>query len=233
MLKTGETFEALKSYEGCYETWFSELFGEQISWDVIDAPYGDELPAPEKIERLLITGSPVSIYERREWSVSCSQWLAKIWERGVPILGICYGHQLMADALGGEVSASTKGREMGAIDVLQCGEDLLFSGLDRQFSVWQTHIDEVSRAPEVAEIIATNDHCPIQAMAIGDHCRTVQWHPEMNKAIMSHYVEARREAIESQWGKGSAIELLQSLPEEVLSGSMIAQNFMSHWLELT
>ena len=230
LLKTGETFHDLKHQEGCYEDWFSRLFGERVDWQIVDAPYGDTLPPPESVNALLITGSPVSIYERLDWSVACSHWLAKVWEQKIPMLGICYGHQLMADALGGEVAASPKGREMGAVTVKQSSADPLFKGLQEHFEVWQTHIDEVIRAPKMAEVIASNEHCPIQAMAIGDHCRTVQWHPEMNQAIMAHYVRARCASIDDAWGLGAAESLLHSLPTSVSSGRLIAQNFINSWL---
>ena len=233
LLKTGETFDNLKKSEGCYEQWFSRLFGSQIVWEIIDAPYGASLPAPKKVESLVITGSPVSVYERRSWSVNCCAWLAKVWLQKIPILGVCYGHQLMADALGGEVKASPNGREMGAIKVEQHFNDPLFSGLNTIFNVWQTHIDEVSQVPDQAKIIASNDHCPVQAMSIGDHCRTVQWHPEMNQAIMAHYVQERREVIDQGWGAGEANKLLDNLPTIVKSGPTIADNFKRHWLQIT
>lgn len=230
LLKTGETFDALKPIEGCYEQWFDRLFEGRLSWEIIDAPYGDHLPSPDTIEALVITGSPVSVYERRSWSVACSDWLGRVWSKKVPILGICYGHQLLADALGGEVIASPNGREMGAVRVKQSISDPLFEGLDQEFDVWQTHIDEVSKLPDCAELIAHNDHCPIQAMSIGEHCRAVQWHPEMTQTIMNHYVVERRGLIDQHWGEGAAEKLSKGLPKAVESGPVIAQNFMEKWL---
>ena len=230
LLKTGETFENLKPHEGCYEQWFDRVFEGKVKWDLVNAPYGDLLPDPSKVDALLISGSPVSVYERLAWSVACSEWIAKVWARQVPILGICYGHQLLADALGGEVKASPNGREMGAIRVSQCGNDALFNDLGSEFEVWQTHIDEVSRMPDQAKIIATNEHSKVQAMTIGDHCRSVQWHPEMNREIMSHYVQERQEVIDAAWGEGAASQLSASLPKQLNSGSIIAQNFMKNWL---
>ena len=233
LLKTGETFQELKATEGCYEHWFDRLFESRFKWDVVDAPYGAALPDPSSVEALVITGSPVSVYERRAWSVACSQWLARVWSHKVPTLGICYGHQLLADALGGDVIASPNGREMGAVNVQQTQSDPLFEGLEKDFKVWQTHIDEVSRLPDQAELIAANSHCPIQAMSIGDHCRTVQWHPEMNREIMNHYVIERRKVIDQAWGEGSAHRLSESLPATVDSGSIIASNFVKKWLNIS
>ena len=119
LLKTGATFDNLKKVSGCYEQWFADVFDSQVTWRVIDAPSGDVLPPVEDIESLVVTGSPVSVYERLPWSVACSDWLGRVWKREVPILGVCYGHQLLADALGGRVSPSPQGREMGAIHVRQ------------------------------------------------------------------------------------------------------------------
>ena len=175
-MKTGETFQALKLVEGCYEQWFDRLFEGRLEWNIVDAPYGDTLPEPSTVEALVITGSPVSVYEKWAWSVACSQWLGRVWSYNRPMLGICYGHQLLADALGGEVTASPNGREMGAVKVQKTQPDPIFEGLNDDFMVWQTHIDEVSRLPDQAEVIASNNHCPIQAMSVGNHCRTIQWH---------------------------------------------------------
>ena len=232
LLKTGETFEEVKPLEGCYETWFANVFGERATWEVIDAPYGDTLPPPESIERLVISGSPVSVYERRAWSVACSDWIGKVWAHNIPILGVCYGHQLLADALGGEVGASPAGREMGAVEVTQRGRDPIFSGLSERFEVWQTHIDEVTHLPPQAEIIASNEHCRVQAMAIGDHCRSVQWHPEMNQKILAHYVDARVKVIDEAWGEGAAMRLRDSLPPHLESGAVIASNFLERFCGL-
>lgn len=229
LLKTGATFEGLKPQAGCYEKWFSDVFGDRVNWRIIDAPGGDELPPFSEIEALVISGSPVSVYERLPWSERCSSWLGEFWTRGTPILGVCYGHQLMADALGGEVKTSPNGREMGATSIDQVGQDPIFDGLPAQFDVWQTHVDVVQTLPPQARIIASNPHCPVQAMAIGDHCRTVQWHPEMTREILAYYVRARAEIIEKERGIGSAQQLEEGLPPFLGSGARIVSNFLTHF----
>jgi GMP synthase (glutamine-hydrolysing) len=147
-------------------------------------------------------------------------------------LGICYGHQLVAESLGGQVKPAIHGREMGATFIHHQHDDPLFKGLASPFQVWQTHIDEVALMPTSSQdlkitSIASNSHCKHQALAIGDRCRTVQWHPEMNQAIMSYYIDARQSVIDESWGMGAAEKLKQELPLYVESGSILIDNFFN------
>jgi GMP synthase (glutamine-hydrolysing) len=232
LLKTGQTFDELKEAQGCYERWFSQTFGQHVSdWSLVDPPRGHALPPADSVEAVVVTGSPISVYERLSWSVASGEWLAKVIEREIPVLGVCYGHQLIAEALGGEVKRSQRGREMGAIEITQTTNDPLFQGLPKVFKAWQTHIDEVVTPPPEAVVIATNDHCAIQAMAIGPRCRTVQWHPEMNREIMAYYVRARREVIDEEWGAGAAQSLEARLPETLSSGPKILANFIERYVQ--
>ena len=231
LLKTGETFEELKETEGCYETWFETVVGQHASsWTVVDVFHGDPLPSVETIDMLLITGSPISVYEYRPWSVKAGLWSVDVIRSGRPVLGICYGHQLVAESLGGKVQPATRGREMGATFIEYAQGDPLFKNLNSPFKVWQTHIDEVAvLPPSTSDLhispIAFNHHCQYQALAIGSRCRTVQWHPEMNQAIMSFYVDARQDVIDQAWGNGAAKRLKESLPSHVESGSVLINNF--------
>lgn len=231
LLKTGETFEELKASQGCYESWFAQAVGDLASeWKIVDVYKGDPLPDPKQVDILIISGSAVSVYEYRPWSVKAGLWCAEIIKQDRPVLGVCYGHQLVIESLGGKVKPAVRGREMGAVEVKQIGDDPLFKGLDDSFFVWQTHIDEVALLPPKhphlnIETIAYNDHCQYQGLTIGQRCRTIQWHPEMNQAIMDYYVQARKEIIDAQWGPGSAQNLASSLPSLVPSGPIIFKNF--------
>ena len=236
LLKTGETFEELKQTEGCYETWFETVVGKHASsWTVIDVFHGDPLPSIDQIDVLLISGSPISVYEYRPWSVQAGLWSVDVIRSGRPVLGVCYGHQLIAESLGGRVKPAVKGREMGATLIEYSHADPLFENLSSPFEVWQTHIDEVAILPSSTSNlnispIAFNEHCQYQALAIGSRCRTVQWHPEMNQAIMSYYVKVRQNVIDQAWGEGAAEMLNQSLPLYVESGSILIDNFFESFV---
>ncbi len=229
ILMTGHTFENLIPLRGDFDTWFRARFAGLIDeWEVIDAL--TEPDYPKQADVLVITGSPQCVYEFQPWSVKAGEWIKSMIELNVPTLGICYGHQLIAQAMGGMVSKSKNGREMGPCVVEQIGEDLIFKGLNQTFTVWQTHSDEVAVLPSMAKIIAKNQHCDVQAFAIGDHCRTVQWHPEMDLGIMKHYVQQRALILESEWGEGAYERLYQRLVEELPSGLQIIQNFFHYFV---
>jgi len=230
LIKTGQTFEELSATRGCFERWFGEIFGEHVEeWEVIHAHKGQALPPLSAPEAVVVTGSPVSVYERLPWSEATGAWLAELITREVPVLGVCYGHQLIAHALGGEVARSPNGREVGAVEVTHTG-DPIFDGLPERFSVWQSHIDEVTRPPAHAEVIASNEHSAVQAMAIGARCRTVQWHPEFDGQIGRHYIQARAHLINQERGEGYAAQLVRAQPETLSSGAQIIANFARQWL---
>lgn len=230
LIKTGQTFDELSARRGCFERWFEEVFGDHVDeWEVIHAHLGQALPSLSAPRAVVVTGSPVSVYERLPWSEATASWLAELITREVPVLGVCYGHQLIAHALGGEVSRSPNGREVGAVEVRHNG-DPLFDGLPERFSVWQSHVDEVSRAPEGAEVIAYNEHSAVQAMAVGPLCRTVQWHPEFDGEIGRHYIKARAHLIDQERGEGSAERLALTQPQALNSGARLIQNFARQWL---
>ncbi|MCB9553851.1 MAG: hypothetical protein H6705_18605 [Myxococcales bacterium] len=92
-----------------------------------------------------------------------------------------------------------------------------------------THSDAVNVAPPGARVIAGNNNTPVQAMAIGDHCRTVQWHPEMDADIIRAIIAGRAAAIDSEFGDGAAARIRDAVVE-VDTGAVILHNFVRHWL---
>ena len=105
------------------------------------------------------------------------------------------------------------------------GDDPLFEGLPGRFGVWQSHCDEVVEPPACARVIARNAHSAVQAMAIGERCRTVQWHPEFSEGVMRHYISARAHLIDAERGEGAAAALLATQPNTLHSGAVVLSNF--------
>ncbi|WP_435184901.1 type 1 glutamine amidotransferase [Halobellus sp. EA9] len=138
------------------------------------APSG-ELPGTLRYDGVVITGSWASVYWDREWIGRLKAWIGGAVEAGVPTLGVCYGHQLLADVLGGRV-ASMDGCELGYRTVEQDGENRLLDGLDETFTVFTSHSDRVVEAPPGATVFARNDY-GIHGFR-RDCVFGVQFHPE-------------------------------------------------------
>ncbi|MDF2821947.1 MAG: synthase, large subunit, partial [Clostridiales bacterium] len=124
---------------------------------------------------IIFTGGPSSVYE--EGAPTCS---AEIFELGVPVLGICYGNQLMAHLLGGEVKSATT-REYGKTVINVNNDSLLFKEVPASTSCWMSHTDYVAAPPQGFEIVAHTDACPVAAIAnVEKKLYGVQFHPEVN-----------------------------------------------------
>ena len=205
VLKTGETLPPIHARYGDFEAWIARGLGcaaEEIRVAAVHA--GDPLPAVESLGGVVITGSPAMVSERAEWSERSARWLAEIVERdALPVLGLCYGHQLLAHALGGEVGPNPRGREMGTLEVSFAsgqGEDTGESGLGPLFEPGTilahfTHVESVLSPPTGTRVLASTRLDPHSAIAFGARQWGVQFHPEFDLAVMRAYLEARREVL--------------------------------------
>ncbi|MDY6765682.1 MAG: type 1 glutamine amidotransferase [Halobacteria archaeon] len=133
-----------------------------------------EFPDYDEIEAALITGSADSVYEEKEHIRALKRWIRDSRDHEVSLFGVCYGHQAIADAFGGDVEPLNE-REIGYREVKHSG-DPLFEGVPERFTVFQSHGDEVVKPPDEAQVIARNE-VGIQGLRIGKNV-TVQFHPE-------------------------------------------------------
>ena len=199
VLKTGETLPLVKESFGDFEDWIAKGLGHPVEGVKVASVYaGDPLPSTDSIGGVVVTGSPAMVSQREDWSEASARWLARIVERdSVPVLGLCFGHQLLAHALGGEVGLNPKGREMGTVEVTipdeGVAEDpLLSAGI---FPGHMSHLESVLVPPSDARILASTVLEGHAAIQYGPRQWGVQFHPEFNLEIMRLYVEARREVL--------------------------------------
>jgi GMP synthase (glutamine-hydrolysing) len=165
---------------------------------VVDVEAGAPLPAIDGFAGAIVTGSAAMVTDRLDWSERSAHWLRDAAHAGLPLLGICYGHQLLAHALGGEVGDNPAGREMGTVELeLQpdAAGDPVFAGLPARFPAQATHLQSVLRAPEGASLLASSALDACHAFRWGQSAWGVQFHPEFSTTHMHGYLHARRDAL--------------------------------------
>jgi len=156
-----------------------------------DAANG-RLPDHTDFDGVVVTGSRSSVYWDDAWIPSLIEYVADAADAGVPVLGVCYGHQVLAEALGGRV-AGMDGFEIGYNTVRHRGNDPLFEGIDEEFTVFTTHGDTVVDLPPSATLLAENDH-GVHAFRDG-HCWGVQFHPEYDVDTARDVTDGKRERL--------------------------------------
>ncbi|WP_440988259.1 type 1 glutamine amidotransferase [Haloarchaeobius baliensis] len=151
-------------------------FRRELDADVAEFSVTDgELPETFDYDAVVVTGSRSSVYWEEPWIRAAREYAREAAGRGLPCLGVCWGHQLLAEALGGEVDAMGE-YEIGYREVERVGEDPLLDGLSDRFTVFTTHSDAVVELPEGAKEIAANEYGN-HGFRKG-HVFGVQFHPE-------------------------------------------------------
>jgi GMP synthase (glutamine-hydrolysing) len=192
ILKTGELPREVREGLGPYERAFFALLGEGDRFAVVDARR-EELPERPPWAAVIVTGSPASVYDGDRWIARSEDFLRRAADRGVPIYGICFGHQLVAQAFGGRVEKCPRGWELGTVRLSLTAEgrrDPLFDGLPADFAGQQTHGDVVTELPPGAVPLAANDHWPVQAFRLADAIWGTQFHPEFTATIVRGMIRA-------------------------------------------
>jgi len=199
IMKTGQTIDALAEIHGDFEDWIIGSTNLPASrFRTVSVYAGEALPLLDEVTGVIITGSPAMVTDQLDWIRTSEAFLQEAVARRIPVLGICFGHQLLAQALGGRVDYNPKGREIGTTQVRlgpAATGDRLFDGLPESFPVHVTHMQSVMQLPLQADILAGNDFDPHQGVRFADYAWGVQFHPEFNATIMSGYLRERYEQV--------------------------------------
>lgn len=192
ILETGAPPEALIPRFGRYPAMFAELLGPGFETAVYDATA--PLPEPAAHGAWLITGSPAGVYEPRPWIEPLKVFLRDASDAS-KLVGICFGHQIMAEAFGGRVEKSERGWGIGlhTYEVLKREP-----WMDRQeaVAVPVSHQDQVVSQPPATEVLAANAFSPFGMLAWSDRpAISMQFHPEFSPAFAKALIEARRETL--------------------------------------
>ena len=199
IIKTGNTIASLLDENEDFEDWFIQGSGLESNRFICCAiDKGEALPATDDVVAAIVTGSPAYVTDLAPWNEIAADYLRILHEQQKPILGVCYGHQLLAWAFGGEVGFHPSGREIGTVDVeltQEAASDSLFGKLPQQFSAQASHLQSVLSLPAEAVLLARNSFDAHHAFRLGSSTWGIQFHPEFSARVMSAYIRERSDDI--------------------------------------
>ncbi len=224
IVKTGEPVPRVAERRGQFADLIREAIGPagEGAYQVVDVRT-EEPPPAAAAAAFVITGSAANVPHREPWMLRTEAWLRDVVAHGTPTFGICFGHQILAQALGGEVLLNPRGREIGTIAIERTAPSPLFDGLPERFEAHVTHVDTVARLPPGAEPLARSGLEDYQAIRFSEACFGVQFHPEMDADVMRAYVETRREVLHAE---GFQVDEMLAGIREVDAARRTLRNFV-------
>lgn len=202
LLKTGSTFPELALQKGDFEDWVLDGMGlMRRDVFIVDVTQQEPFPPYSTISGIVITGSHDMVTDGHAWNEHTARWLPGAIERRIPILGICYGHQLLAYACGGTVGDNPEGREFGTVQIQLAPDakgDPLFGDLPNSFWGHVCHTQSVLLLPPGARVLASSEMDEHQAFVLGEYAWGVQFHPEFDAEALQTYIRTYAQVLRKQ-----------------------------------
>ena len=187
ILQTGHAPDGLRDRVGDYSDLFQALLaGNGFSFETYNVVDGEFPTGPETADGWLVTGSKHGAYENHAWIPPLEDLIRAIDDARIPMIGVCFGHPIIAQALGGKVEKYAGGWSVGRT-VYKTAEGPV------ALNAW--HQDQVVDRPPTARVLASNGFCENAILAYGDHIWTVQPHPEFDADFIKGLIEERGDAI--------------------------------------
>jgi len=188
------------SYGLMFEKYFSQLDSTQLANTPLEFVYYQvqqgQLPLfLDECDAYVITGSKAGAYEDHAWIRVLSDWIIQADQAKAKVLGICFGHQLIAHALGGLVEMSDKGWGIGVRSLLTIPDSPFSQSLPKYLDLIYSHKDQVIKLPKQARNFLSDDFCPHAGFTIGQHFVTFQGHPEFSAVYSEQLLSRRAELI--------------------------------------
>ena len=181
LLETGILNEKLAGRFPPYPVMFAtllDLAGRELEYETYSVIRGEMPESSDECDGWLITGSRHGAYERLDWMLSLESFIRDIHRDSVPLVGICFGHQIVAQALGGEVVKSDRGWGIG-LQYYQIDEAQAWMETPpEQVGIYGFHQDQVVTLPQAASVFSSSEFCPYAGLYYGESIITIQAHPE-------------------------------------------------------
>jgi GMP synthase-like glutamine amidotransferase len=198
ILRTDAVRPELKAEYGEYPDMFIALLRHSdpnLEYAVYDVELGQYPVDIDEVDAYLITGSKSSVYEDKPWIIELMEFVRELNRRHKKLLGFCFGHQLVAQALGGKTERSAKGWGVGLHTHRFTTVPSWHDQSDVDLNILVSHQDQVVAVPDSARVLAGSEFCENAVCQIGDHILTFQGHPEFVPEYSRELLSIRRERI--------------------------------------
>ncbi|MCK8464846.1 type 1 glutamine amidotransferase [Aliiroseovarius sp. S1339] len=216
ILQTGHSPDEVRDDLGDYGQMFTRLLDghgyDFTTYSVVDGLFPD---GPDAADGWLITGSKHGAYEDHDWIAPLEELVRQIRDANLPLVGVCFGHQIIAQALGGKVQKFDGGWAVGRQVYDINGEKIALNA-------W--HQDQVVELPEGARVFASNEFCENAGLMIGDKIMTIQPHPEFTAQMIDALIKYR--------GRGNISEDILAKAEDGLAQVIDAQKFANQMADI-
>lgn len=232
ILATGITPDELLHQYGSYADMFVQLFDKaqrQFEYELFDVRYGIFPESAEQCEGWIITGSKFNVDENRDWMQRLKKLILDIDTTGKPMLGICFGHQIIAEAFGGKVESFSGGWGVGLHSYNLIGESNFIADQPEAFTISAMHRYQVTEKPENAVVFAESDFCEFAGLVYGDNILTFQAHPEFNLQYEDALVDLRKGAVIPDDTADAGLASLRQ--EGAATDSLVVAQWMADFLQ--
>jgi GMP synthase-like glutamine amidotransferase len=220
LLECDHVLERFGHIAGDYRDMFAALFARhapQIALRFFDVCNGEFPPSLDACDAYLTTGSRFSAYDDVDWIHALKGFLRRVHDAKKPFVGVCFGHQLMAEALGGKVSRAKTGWGVGVHSVEVIGFEQWMRPEQLRCALQYMHQDQVELLPDSAVVIGRSDHCPVAMFRAGDSTLGIQSHLEFPRDYSEALLRDRVERIGEERVKSALASLDQPTDESVVA----------------
>ncbi len=237
----GDSRGTVRERFGSFTDWFGRLFAEhRVRVRAFDGTTGRLPDDRDEVSGYVITGSAASLTEPEPWMDAAVALIREAHATRTPLLGVCFGHQLIGRAFGGSVVRNPAGWQLrtGDVEITDDGRgDPLFSGLPRRIAVNFSHqdvVDDSVAGRGEVRVLARNVKAGVAAVAVGEHIRGVQFHPEFSGEVTRAYIDSRRQTlVDESEERGVADDhpdRLLAVTRETPDGRRVFHNFLSNFV---
>ena len=218
ILQTDSVLAQFQPEHGDYPQMFSDLF-DGLGTDLRFTNYDVQRSCPPDIvcDAYVITGSRNSVYEDLPWIKELVSYLRNVLYMEKKIIGVCFGHQLMAHYFGGRVAPAEAGWAVGVHRSSVVAEQAWMADGGVDVALLSSHKDQVTELPDDAHTYLSNDFCPIAGFTVGDQIITVQGHPEFGKGYAKDLMDMRQEMLGKETYQCGLASLDEPTNEQVMA----------------